>query len=145
MSNSTIDPAILAGIPQRPPFLFLERIIERSAQELHCQNLLTGDEDFFKGHFPGNPIMPGVLLQESIFQTGALLMSDQAEGKGVGIITRVDRVKFKRLVRPGDLLDIKVKLNDVIDSAFYMQGEIRVAGELACSLKFTGTLLKESR
>jgi 3-hydroxyacyl-[acyl-carrier-protein] dehydratase len=140
---ATTDPAILEGIPQRPPFLFLEKIIERSPLELHCQNLLSGDEDFFKGHFPGNPIMPGVLLQESIFQAGALLMSDQAKGRGTGIITRVDRVKFKRLVRPGDLLDIKVKLNDVIDSAFYMQGEIRVGGEIACTLKFTGTLLQE--
>ena len=69
---------ILAAIPQRPPFLFVDKVIAREGNSITTQRTLREDEFFFQGHFPGNPMMPGVLLCEVCFQTGAILM-------GVGI------------------------------------------------------------
>lgn len=133
---------ILSKIPQRPPFLFVDKIIGQDAKSIHTQRYLTGDEDFFRGHFPGNPIMPGVLLQEAAFQTGALLLSSEGQ-KGVGLVTRVEDVKFRELVRPGDLLDIYVDHIDTLGPAYLFKAKIKVKEKTVASLSFT-CVLKES-
>ena len=133
---------ILSRIPQRPPFLFVDKIIGQDAKSIHTQRYLTGDEDFFKGHFPGNPIMPGVLLQEAAFQTGALLLSSGGQ-KGVGLVTRVEDVKFRDLVRPGDLLDIYVDHVDTLGPAYFFRAKIKVKDKTVASLSFS-CVLKES-
>lgn len=128
-------PAIVDLIPQRPPFLFVDKIINRTENSITTTLKLTGDEDFFKGHFPGNPIMPGVLLQEALFQSGAALMAGMA-GAGLGVVTRVQNAKFKNMVRPGDELEMEVTLNESISNAHYMKGITKVAGKTVLVIEF---------
>lgn len=128
-------PAITELIPQRPPFLFVDKIIERSDKTITTTLKLTGEEDFFKGHFPGNPIMPGVLLQEALFQTGAALMAGM-EGAGLGVVTRVQNAKFKNMVRPGDELHMQVELTETLANAHYMKGTTKVDGKTVLVIEF---------
>ena len=128
-------PDILELIPQRPPFLFVDKIIERSENKITTTLKLTGNEDFFKGHFPGNPIMPGVLLQEAIFQSGAALMAGRTGG-GLGVVTRVQNAKFKNMVRPGDELVMNVELTESISNAHYMKGTTKVDGKTVLVIEF---------
>jgi 3-hydroxyacyl-[acyl-carrier-protein] dehydratase len=128
-------PAITDLIPQRAPFLFVDKIIARDENKIKTTLKVTGEEDFFKGHFPGNPIMPGVLLQEALFQTGAALMAGKAGG-GLGVVTRVQNAKFKNMVRPGDELEMEVELTESISNAHYMKGTTKVAGKTILVIEF---------
>jgi 3-hydroxyacyl-[acyl-carrier-protein] dehydratase len=135
---------VLAAIPQRPPFLFVDKIISKEDNSITTQRKLREDEYFFKGHFPGNPIMPGVLLCEACFQTGAILMGGGNQ-KGLGVVTRIKDTKFKNFARPGDTLTITVKLDDKIDNAFYMNGTIRVDDKLILKIIFQGAILPQEK
>lgn len=128
-------PEIKELIPQRPPFLFVDKITKLEEKKINTTLFLSGEEDFFKGHFPGNPIMPGVLLQEALFQSGAALMAQKA-GAGLGVVTRVQNAKFKNMVRPGDTLEMEVELTDSISNASYMKGSTRVNGVVVLVLEF---------
>ncbi|MCX5849348.1 MAG: beta-hydroxyacyl-ACP dehydratase [Deltaproteobacteria bacterium] len=133
---------VLAAIPQRPPFLFVDKIISRDGNSITTQRKLREEENFFKGHFPGNPIMPGALLCEACFQTGAILMGTGNQ-KGLGVVTRIKDTKFKNFARPGDTLTITVVLDDKIDNAFYMSGTILVGDKLILKTIFQGAFLPE--
>lgn len=128
-------PSITDLIPQRPPFLFVDKILDRTDNKILTSLKLTGDEDFFKGHFPGNPIMPGVLLQEALFQSGAALMAG-LEGAGLGVVTRVQNAKFKNMVRPGDELIMEVELTESLANAHYMKGVTKVDGKTVLVIEF---------
>lgn len=123
-------------IPQRSPFLFVDKIVERNDKTIRTQYLVKGEEDFFKGHFPGNPIMPGVILQEAIFQSGAALMSQLQSGSGLGVVTRVQNAKFKNMVKPGDLLEMEVELVESLSNAHYMKGVTKVSGKTVLIIEF---------
>lgn len=120
-------------IPQRGPFLFIDKIIEKGENYIHAQKKMTGKEDFFKGHFPGNPIMPGVLMCEACFQAGAALLSN---GDKLGVVTRIKDAKFRGMVRPGDMMDINVELEERLGNAVYCKGKISVAGKTVVQIKF---------
>lgn len=132
---------ILDAIPQRDPFLFLDEVVSRGDNSIHCRNTLTGEEDFFKGHFPENPIMPGVLLQETCFQAGAVLMSEMDSVQGLGVVTKVENAKFKGLVKPNDCLDVHVSLVDSLQNAYYFKGKIEVNGKTVMAIKFQCALI----
>ena len=129
-------PDILELIPQRPPFLFVDKVMDRTDSSIKTSFKVTGLEDFFKGHFPGNPIMPGVLLQEALFQSGAALMSGRDKG-GLGVVTRVQNAKFKNMVRPGDELEMEVQLTESLANAHYMKGSTKVNGKTVLVIEFT--------
>ncbi|MFA6238711.1 MAG: 3-hydroxyacyl-ACP dehydratase FabZ [Bacteriovorax sp.] len=133
-------PKIIDLIPQRPPFLFVDKIVGMDEKKIATTLTLSGNEDFFKGHFPGNPIMPGVLLQEALFQSGAALMSSQVTGNnqagGLGVVTRVQNAKFKNMVRPGETLEMEVELTGSLSNASYMKGTTRVNGKVVLVLEF---------
>ncbi len=99
---------ILGAIPHRPPFLFIDRIIEMDETKILAEKKLSPDLDFFEGHYPDFPVMPGVLTLESVFQAGAVLLSQHVTGheSGVPVLTRIKNAKFKKMVRPGDTLMI---------------------------------------
>ncbi|MEC7275762.1 MAG: 3-hydroxyacyl-ACP dehydratase FabZ family protein [Bdellovibrionota bacterium] len=145
MVSKTSD-LVLERLPQKDPFLFVDSMKEREGNTIKTLYQVTGEEDFFKGHFPGNPIMPGVILQEAAFQSGALLMSFLSEGdeEGLGVVSRVQDVKFKNFVKPGDLLEMEVTLDEQMANAFYMSGKTRVAGKIVMAIKFTGTLVPKN-
>ncbi len=132
---------VLDAIPQKPPFLFLDEIVERGENSIICKKQVTGEEDFFKGHFPGNPIMPGVLLQETCFQAGAALMNSIGNG-GLGVVTKVENAKFKGMVRPGDELIVHVSLSDSLANAYFFKGKIQVAGKTVMAVNFTCALVE---
>ena len=132
----------LESIPHRPPFLFVDEVVEIDAKRILTSKLADPDAEFFRGHYPGNPVMPGVLLCECCFQAGALLMAHRAgdvsgiDTDGTPVITRIQDARFKRIVRPGDKLAIEVTLDDQLDNAFYMTGRVTVEGKLAVRVSF---------
>lgn len=138
-------PDIKSLIPQREPFLFIDRVLEYSDKDIRATLHLTGNEDFFRGHFPGNPIMPGVLLQEAVFQTGAAFMALTQSAKGLGVVTRVQNAKFKNMVKPGDDLMIEVELLEQLSNASFMKGSIKVNSKTVVSMEFAVASISESQ
>ena len=132
---------ILKAIPQRAPFLFVDKIIHQTENSISTTRLLKESEDFFKGHFPENPIMPGVLLCEACFQTGSILMSKITGG--LGVVTRINQTKFKNFARPGDLLNIEINLMEQVANAFIMKGKIKVDGKTILQIEFIAASIKE--
>jgi len=125
-------------LPHRPPFLFLDEIVVSDGTKLHARRTVRADEPHFAGHYPGNPIMPGVLLCEALLQAGCALMLSRGEAapKGTPVVTRMNEVKFKRVVKPGELLDLHVEHESSTMGAHFMKGKASVEGKLACSLSF---------
>jgi 3-hydroxyacyl-[acyl-carrier-protein] dehydratase len=137
---------VLDGIPHRDPFLFVDDILECNEESIIVEKKITGFENFFQGHYPNNPIMPGVLLCECVFQAGALWISkvklaDGSIGDKVPVVTRVNNVKFKRPVMPDTLLKITSSFEQQVSEAYYMKGYIEVNQKRVMSLDFTCTLI----
>ena len=137
-----VSEEVLSRIPHRDPFLWVDEITSRDDRSIATRKTLPTDLDVFRGHYPGSPIMPGVLLCESIFQSGALLLSCLLESGTLAIhgtipvITRIESAKFKRQVRPGDTLDITVHLKEIISSVCFMKGTLKVSGKTAVQVEF---------
>jgi 3-hydroxyacyl-[acyl-carrier-protein] dehydratase len=135
---------ILANIPQREPFLFIEKIVDRTENSITTSKILTGKEDFFRGHFPESPVFPGVLMCEAVFQTGALLMSLKGESAGnskKALVTRIQGAKFKNMARPGDELFITVEFVEMLANAAFMKGKITASNKTIMSIEFAATLV----
>ena len=136
---------ILNNIPQREPFLFIENIVEQNENSITTSQKLTGQEDFFRGHFPGRPVFPGVLMCEAVFQTGALLMSLKgtgAEPNKTAVVTRIQNAKFKNMAKPGDELFITVEFVEMLANAAYMKGKIKANDKLVMSIEFACALVE---
>ncbi len=148
--------AILAAIPHRPPFLFVDEIREWSDDEIVCAYRFKEDEFFFAGHYPGAPIVPGVVLCEAAMQAGAILTSrliaaqktengengengeDSVELKPV--VGRVNDVKFKRIVRPGETVELRVSFKERMAAAYFLRAKVYCEGKLAVSFEFAVTM-----
>jgi 3-hydroxyacyl-[acyl-carrier-protein] dehydratase len=137
---------ILDAIPHRPPFLFVDRIVKLDPTKIKTTKEIRADEPVFAGHYPGYPIMPGALICESIFQTGAILLSKMTGGMGAGIpvLTRINNAKFKSIVRPGSTLNIEAELVERVSNAYFMKGKASVDGKTSVTVEFTVTLAKET-
>jgi 3-hydroxyacyl-[acyl-carrier-protein] dehydratase len=135
MSTSANQSAVEAAIPHRKPMLLVDEIVSQSETEIHCRKTFGSDEFFVQGHFPDYPLVPGVILCECALQSGAILLSGKTpKSEAVPVATRLDGVKFKRMVRPGDTIDIHVVLNDVVSTAYFMSAKVLVDGKLAARL-----------
>ena len=127
-------------IPHRPPFLFVDRVVSRGDGELVAERTWRAEEDFYRGHYPGAPITPGVLLCESVFQAGALLLAgDLSEGgtkAGVPLLARVSDVRFRSPVYPGDTITIHVKRLESISGFVMMRGSMTCGERRILSVDF---------
>lgn len=139
----TVSQEILDRIPHRDPFLWVDSIVERHEDSIITRKYIPEDLNIFQGHYPNHPIMPGVLLCEAIFQSGALLMSFLLESGslqspgGLPVLTRIEGAKFKRAVSPGDTVEIQVKLKEVMSSVSFLRGTLRVNGKVAVQADFS--------
>ncbi|AWT60309.1 MAG: 3-hydroxyacyl-[acyl-carrier-protein] dehydratase FabZ [Candidatus Moanabacter tarae] len=140
---------ILELIPHRPPFLFVDGLIEVTAKKAVTKRLIREDEPQFKGHYPENPIMPGVLLCEAVFQTGAILLVKRFREGGVSIegstpvLSKITEAKFKNIVRPGEELEIEaIYLESRLGKFHFLKGSAkRDDGRLALTIDFSLALV----
>ncbi|BHH83297.1 3-hydroxyacyl-ACP dehydratase FabZ [Desulforhopalus sp. 52FAK] len=126
-------------IPHRPPFLWVDKIISSDSSTITTEKHFPADHEVFTGHYPGNPITPGVLLCEAIFQSGALLMAQNGSEKSsdlVPVLTRIHNAKFKRSVLPGDTASISVTIKEVISNVSILKGNLKVNGKSAVQVEF---------
>jgi len=135
-------------MPQREPFLFVDRVVSVTESIIQTEKKIKVDEPFFAGHFPGRPIMPGVLICEAVFQSSSILMSKRAGAPSndtkIPLITRISNVKLKRVVFPGDTMEVEVKLKEILGQAAYMSGKVKVEGQTALTVEFTAMLVAET-
>ncbi len=134
---------IEALIPHRPPMLLVDQVVQRDQQTIVCRKTFRPDEYFFQGHYPDFPLVPGVILCEAAMQAGAILLAAwMEEGRGVPVATRMNDVRFKRMVRPGETIEMQVRLNERLADAFFMTATIRCEGKLAVRFDFACTMAK---
>lgn len=137
-------PAPIDVLPHRPPFLFLDEVTELGDGSGTGRWHLTGDEDFFAGHFPGRPTLPGVLMCESIAQLGAyIVLSDERFAGRLPLFGGLDKARFRRQVVPGDTLTLEVELGRMSERAGKASGTARVGDEVACKLEMLMVLAPE--
>jgi 3-hydroxyacyl-[acyl-carrier-protein] dehydratase len=133
---------ILQAIPHRDPFLLVDEIVEQDENRIVCVKTFSGREEFFAGHYPGYPLVPGVLLCEAAMQAGAILLSRHfaAEPGGrVPVATRMNDVRFKRMVRPGETIRMEVVLVERLADAFFLKAKSTVDGKVAVRFEFACT------
>ena len=133
---------ILAAIPHREPFLLIDEIVTREEHRIVCRKRFSGEEYFFAGHYPGQPIVPGVILCEAAMQAGAVLLSGFFSGTndGVPVATRMNDVRFKRIVRPGETILLEVDLLERLANAFFLRAKVLVEGQVSVRFEFACTL-----
>lgn len=132
--------AIRAAIPHREPFLFVDEIVERGPDLLRTRWRVPPEADFLRGHYPGRPLVPGVILCESAFQAGAILcageMHDAPPG-AVPVLTRIGEARFKRMVAPGETVEIEVRLEQRVGPARWLSAKLSVDGATVLRVGFT--------
>jgi beta-hydroxyacyl-ACP dehydratase FabZ len=138
---------ILGLLPHRYPFLLIDRVLELTDDRVLCLKNVSFNEPYFQGHFPGVPVMPGVLQIEAMAQAGGILASRAVQfdpTTHVMLFMAIDAVKFRKAVTPGDQLMIEV-LPLRKGKIFKMKGEIRVDGNVVSSAEFLAGLAEKSK
>ncbi len=128
-------------IPHRPPFLWLDEVTEISDKRIVARKHLSADLPVFQGHYPDFPVFPGVLQCEACFQAGAVLISQIIEvaGDEVPVVTRQNNTQFRRMIRPGDTIQMEVELTERLANAFYLKGKVTVDDKVTARLEFVCT------
>ena len=145
MERPALDIAkILSALPHRYPFLLVDRVVEMvKGERIHAFKNVSFNEEFFQGHFPGNPVMPGVLQLEAMAQAGALLAHATAPfdpSQKVILLLAFDEVRFRRVVSPGDRLDLHVTIDRQKGSFWRLAGQAKVDGQVASEAQIMATI-----
>jgi 3-hydroxyacyl-[acyl-carrier-protein] dehydratase len=124
---------IEAILPHRDPFLLIDEVVElEPGERVVALKRVRGDEWWFQGHFPDRPVMPGVLIVEAMAQTGAVAVLSQEENRGrIAFFGGIDSVRFKRIVEPGDELELECRLEAVRGPIGKGKATAKVDGQLA--------------
>jgi len=126
-------------LPHREPMLLVDEVI--SDGETACGSYtVRGDEWFLQGHFPGNPVVPGVVLCEMIGQSCAILIGEKLVGK-TPFFTGMDKVKFRKTARPGDMLTLVARITRHNGPFYFTQGEVLIDGQVAAQGEFSFALI----
>jgi 3-hydroxyacyl-[acyl-carrier-protein] dehydratase len=136
---------IKSAIPHREPFLLVDEIVEQTENRIVCRKRFTGEEFWYRGHYPNFPLTPGVLLCEAAMQAGAVLLATYVgeEQGGVPVATRINNVKFKAMVRPGDTIQMEVNLVERMADAFFLNAKVTVGGKTAVTFDFACKMTKQ--
>ena len=145
---------IYARIPHRPPFLWVDRIVDIKEGSITAEKYISSDLAVFKGHYPGYPLMPGVLICEAVFQAGAILMADTlarsnqddsaSVSNAIPVLTRIYNAKFKRQILPGDTIQISVAVNEIIGPAWLLKRKVSVHNKVALKVEFGCTFTDQT-
>jgi len=138
---------IMGYLPHRYPFLLIDRIVEfEPTKRLVAIKNVTINEPFFQGHFPGHPIMPGVLVVEAMAQAGGIIMLHEIPDREQKLVvfTGIERAKFRRPVTPGDQLRIEVNVLSFRTRAGRIEGRATIDGKLACEAVLTCQVVPRS-
>ncbi|MEN3015550.1 MAG: 3-hydroxyacyl-ACP dehydratase FabZ [bacterium] len=142
-----VEEIIFRSLPHRYPFLFIDKIISMNSEEIVAQKNVSNNEWFFVGHFPNNPVLPGVIIIEAVAQAAGVLFLSSFEKKDeyLALLLGVENFKFKKIVKPGDTLTIKVKklsIKKIKDNYFpfayaqvFVNDELVAEGNLNFALK----------
>lgn len=137
-------------IPHREPFLFVDSIISRDETSIKTSFTVKENSDFFKGHYPGNPITPGVIICESVFQSAAILISSLVgyqnnASKGTPVLARITSAKFKNMVMPGENLIIQAKIIERLQNTWYLKGQVLKNDKTVLAIEFAVSLVEDNK
>ena len=139
---------IMAILPHRYPFLMVDRVLEvEQGKRIVALKNVTMNEPFFQGHFPGNPIMPGVLILEAMAQTGGIMMlngNDKIK-ESVVYFMGIDKARFRKPVLPGDTLVIEATMTNMRRSVCQFDAKAYVRGELVCEASLMASVVSKNK
>jgi 3-hydroxyacyl-[acyl-carrier-protein] dehydratase len=135
------QPDLFDLIPNRPPYLWVDEVVSVDERSIHTRKFVDPKLDLFAGHYPDYPVFPAALQCECAFQASAILVAKLGVSTGdkVPVVARANRLKFKRIVRPGDVLDVHVLLEQRVKDAFFLKARILRNGETMTTLEFVTT------
>jgi len=126
---------IKAAIPHREPMLLVDEVVEKTDKHIVTRKTFREDEFFTHGHYPDNPIVPGIILCEVGMQSGAIFLS-QFAGEGIPVATRMNEVRFRQMVKPGDTVEVHVELIEQLANAFFMKAKMTRDGKQVMRFEF---------
>lgn len=134
--------AIESAIPHRPPMLLLDEVVQADEQQIICRKTFRADEFFVQGHYPDYPLVPGVILCECAMQAGGVLLAQIAgSADGVPVATRMNNVRFRNMVRPGESVEIHVQFVERLANAYFLKAKVQCQGKTAVQFDFACALV----
>ena len=134
---------ILAALPHRYPMLLVDRVVSFNEEEIHAVKAVSFNEDFFQGHFPGRPIMPGVLQIEALAQAAGILAIESLGLAGTGKLVyfmAIEEAKFRNPVTPGHLLDLRAGFVQKRSRVCKFWGKASIGDKVTCEVNFTAMI-----